>query len=260
MSAASNQHGQFVWYELMTTDLAAAGAFYSGVMGWTWRDAGLSGRAYSIAASAVAPVGGMMALDAATRAAGVPPAWLGYVAVNDVDASARHIVEAGGKLHRAADDIAGVGRFAVVADPQGAVFMLFKGLPGDQPPSAPPGTPGHVGWHELMAADGTSAFAFYAAQFGWHKTDAVDMGAMGLYQLWAGGSSSSGGMMSKPPELPQPCWRYYFNTEAIDAAVARVTSGGGQLLMGPQQVPGGSWIANCLDPQGAAFSLLAPGR
>jgi len=259
-AAATTYHGQFVWYELMTTDLPAAEAFYRSVLGWTVQDAGMPGMAYSIAATATGPIGGLMALADTTAGADARPAWVGYVAVDDVDASARHITEAGGALHRPAEDIPGVGRFAVVADPQGAVFNLFKGAPGDVPPLPAPGTPGHVGWHELMAADGPSAFDFYAAQFGWHKTDAVDMGPMGLYQLWAASGNTVGGMMTKPAELPVACWQYYFNTEAIDAAVARVTAGGGQVLMGPQQVPGGSWITNCLDPQGAAFSLVAPGR
>jgi predicted enzyme related to lactoylglutathione lyase len=254
--------GQFVWYELLTTDLPAAAAFYADVLGWAVADAGMPGMDYRIATAAQAPVGGLMALAACDRPAGTPPFWQGYVAVDDVDACARHLVEAGGSLCQPAADIPGVGRFAQVADPQGAGFVLFKGLGdgSDAPPQAPPGTAGHVGWHELMAGDLAPAFDFYAALFGWRKTDAVDMGPMGLYQLWASAGSSVGGMMTRPPHFPQACWQYYVNVEAIDAAVARVTAGGGQLLNGPMAVPGGQWVANCCDPQGAHFSLLAPGR
>ncbi|OYV01612.1 MAG: glyoxalase [Burkholderiales bacterium PBB5] len=256
----STHHGQFVWYELMTSDLDAAEAFYAPLMGWCLQDAGMPGFRYSIAGTAHGGIGGLMALDDVSRSQGIAPCWTGYVGVDDVDASARHLVEAGGAVHKAPDDIPGVGRFAVVADPQGAVFVLFKGSGSDEPPAVPPGTTGQVGWHELMAADGAAAFDFYAGQFGWRRTDAVDMGPLGTYQLWAGAGTTAGGMMTKPAEMPTACWQYYFNVAGIDAAVAQVAAGGGRVLMGPHQVPGGSWIANCLDPQGAAFSLVAPVR
>ena len=121
-------------------------------------------------------------------------------------------------------------------------------------------TPGHVGWHELQAGDLDSAFAFYAGLFGWTKSEAIDMGDMGLYQTFATGGAAVGGMMKKMPEVPTPFWLYYFNVEAIDAAAARVSQGGGKLLMAPREVPGGSWIVQCLDPQGAMFAMVAPRR
>ena len=128
----------------------------------------------------------------------------------------------GGKTYRPPQDIPGVGRFAVMADPHGATFMLFRGATGDAPPAAAPGTPGHVGWHELHAGDGAAAFAFYAGQFGWEKHEAMDMGPVGRYQMFGlagSGNVSMGGMMTKMPETPRPHWLYYFNVEAIDAAV-----------------------------------------
>ena len=71
------------------------------------------------------------------------------------------------------------------ADPHGAVFILFKGTSEEAPPPAPAGTPGHVGWHELHAGDLDSAFAFYSGLFGWTKAEAMDMGPMGVYQIFA---------------------------------------------------------------------------
>jgi hypothetical protein len=151
-----------------------------------------------------------------------------------------------------------------MADPQGASFMIFRGTPGDEPPATVPGTPGHVGWRELHAGDGVAAFDFYASQFGWERREAMDMGPMGVYQLFGVAGSakdaSMGGMMTKTPETPRPHWLYYFNVDAIDAAIARIDAAGGKVVNGPMEVPGGSWIVNAVDPQGALFALVAPKR
>jgi hypothetical protein len=117
-------------------------------------------------------------------------------------------------------------------------------------------TPGHIGWHELHAGDGASAFDFYAGEFGWTKAEAMDMGAMGTYQLFAAGGEAIGGIMTKPPQMPSPAWLFYFIVPDIDSAAARVTAGGGQVLQGPVQVPGGGWIVHCMDPQRAMFALV----
>jgi len=96
--------------------------------------------------------------------------------------------------------------------------------------------------------------------FGWTKADAIDMGPMGTYQLFAAGGPPIGGMMTKPPQVPVPHWGFYFNVPEIDAGVARITASGGKILNGPVEVPGGQWVVNAMDPQGAAFSLVAPKR
>jgi uncharacterized protein len=185
--------------------------------------------------------------------------WMGYIAVDDVDEAARRIEREGGRVRRAPTDVPGIIWFAVVADPQGAGFVIAKRLVADAPPELPPGTPGTVGWHELYATDGESVFVFYVRMFGWTKGDPMDRGPMGKYQLFAAGGANIGGIMAKPPAVPVPHWTYYVNVPAIDAA-ARVTSGGGKIINGPMQVPGRSWIVNCLDPQGAGFALVAPKR
>ncbi|RQO60592.1 glyoxalase [Paucibacter sp. KBW04] len=250
----------FVWYELMTTDAAAATAFYSQVVGWSAADAGMPGMDYTLLSIGGSQIAGLMALTQDMRAAGVPSCWVGYVGVANVDAQAERIVKAGGTLHMPPTDIPGVGRFASFADPQGASLCIFTGSSEEQPLQPPVGTPGTVGWHELMALDGAKAWDFYAEQFGWQKKEAVDMGPMGVYQCFGGADQAFGGMMSKMPEMPVPAWGYYFNVEAIDAAVERVKAGGGQVINGPMQVPGGSWIINAIDPQGAMFSLVAEKR
>lgn len=248
----------FVWYDLMTTDSKAAEAFYSKVVGWRAQDAGMPDQSYTIIHAKEIPVGGLMPIPAEAGAAGARPIWNAYIGVNDVDSFAKRVTQAGGAVHREPADIPGVGRFAVVADPNGASFMLFKGTT-DAPPQAPaPGTPGHIGWHELYAGDREQAFAFYSGLFGWTKADAMDMGPMGVYQIFAIGGVPAGGMMTKPAEIPAPMWLYYFNVESIDAAAARAKDHGGKVLNGPMEVPGGSWIVQCSDPQGAMFALVGP--
>jgi predicted enzyme related to lactoylglutathione lyase len=254
----SDPHGNFVWYELMTSDTDAAEAFYKTVNGWTAQDSGMPGPKYTILAAGGVGIGGLMAVPEEARQMGAGPAWLGYVNVEDVDASAEDVKDAGGAVHRAPDDIPGVGRFAVVADPQGAVFMLFKNAGGPARPKVAPGTPGHVGWHELHATDREAAFEFYADVFDWTKGEAHDMGPMGVYQLFSTGEVPDGGMITRMEGTPGPFWLYYFNVDAIDAAVGRVKGAGGVVMNGPHQVPGGSWIAQCTDPQGAMFALVGP--
>jgi uncharacterized protein len=249
----------FVWYELVTTDVEAAEAFYHRVIGWRSQAWGEPGTAYALMSAGETTVAGLMPLPAEVGAAGGRPSWLGYIGVEDVDAATDRVRQTGGAVHRAPADIPKVGRFSVVADPQGATFMLFTPQGGDRSP-VPPMTPGHVGWHELYAADGPSAFDFYAGQFGWTKAEAIDLGPMGTYQLFAAGNDPIGGMMTKPPQIPSPMWLFYFNVEAIDAASARIGENGGQVLNGPMQVPGGSWIVQGMDPQGAMFALVAPSR
>ncbi len=241
--------GAFVWHELMTTDPVAATAFYSNVIGWTPQDSGMPGCTLMLADGTHAA--GLMAQP--PQAAGSPPGWVGYVEVADVDASAAQAKTLGGTIHMPGQDIPNVGRFAVIADPQGAVLCLFRGT-ADTPP--PVMSPGRVGWNELMAGDVPTVFPFYAAMFGWTKADAIDMGPMGTYQLFATGGTTIGGMMNRPAQMPVAAWQYYIAVADIDAATARATAKGGQVLMGPMQVPGGAWVINAVDPQGAHSSLV----
>lgn len=251
------QQGSFIWYDLMTTDVPAAEAFYRAVVGWEAADQASSPTPYKVLSAAGRGVGGLMPLPAEARAAGAQPGWIGYIAVDDVDAASSRLAEAGGTIHRAPADIPGIGRFAVVADPQGAVFMLITPT-GWEPPPAPPMTPGHICWHELYAVEGRSAFAFYAGQFGWAEADALDMGAMGTYQIFAMGGMQSGGMMTKPASFPAPFWLFYAGVAQIDAAAERIAREGGQVLSGPMEVPGGAWIVQARDPQGAMFAVVGP--
>ncbi len=247
---------KFVWYELMTSDLSAAETFYKAVVGWTTEDFPGQDFRYVIVKAGERGIAGLMTLPDDAVKMGARPAWLGYIYADDVDQATDRLAKAGGKVHRQPADIPGVGRFSVVADPQGAMFMLITPQGEDQPP-LPMSTPGNVGWHELYAADGASAMAFYADQFGWQKNDEMDMGPMGKYLLFStGGSESAGGIMTKPAEIPHPAWGYYFVVGNIDDAVRRVTDNGGKVLNGPMEVPGPAFIIQGADPQGAMFALV----
>jgi predicted enzyme related to lactoylglutathione lyase len=245
---------KFRWYELQTTDAAAAEAFYCAVVGWSAEHLGPQPDGYTTFNTEAGGVAGMMTLGAGEGA----PRWIGYIAVDDVDASVGRITAAGGAVRQPPTDVPGMLRFSGVADPQGAAFVVFKGTSPDGPPSGD--GPGYVGWHELWASDGAKAFDFYAGQFGWTKTNTFDMGPMGTYQLWTDGrdgGADAGGMMTSAPGGPGPVWNYYFRVESIEAAAARVSAAGGTVTNGPHPVPSGDWIVQGTDPQGAAFSLVS---
>jgi predicted enzyme related to lactoylglutathione lyase len=254
----TSTHGRFVWYELMTTETEAAKAFYCEVVGWDSRDMPAPGMTYTLFTAQDGQAAGLMPQSEEARKAGYPPVWLGYVGVDDVDEAVIRVTDLGGTVHHVATDIPGVGRFAVIADPQSAVLGLMQWAspgPGDAPVPEPM-TLGHTGWHELMAVEWPKALAFYSALFGWTAAEAVEMGEMGTYQLFAAGGQTTGGMFNKPPSVPVPFWLYYFCVDDIQTAAGRVTKAGGQIMNGPMQVPGGSWIVQCMDPQGAMFALL----
>ena len=249
-------HGRFIWYELMTTDLAAARAFYGPVVGWQAVDAKMPGMDYWMFNAGDKPVAGLMALPEEARKMGTPPSWIGYVAVSDVDATAAKVAATGGTVHVPPTDIPNIGRYSIVADPHGATLGLFKVANPEDEQLPSQEERGRVGWHELYAGDLASAASFYAGLFGWEKKDAMDMGEMGVYQIFGIGDVALGGMMTKPPMVPVAHWQYYFNVGSIDEALERVKSAGGQIVHGPQEVPGGSFILMGVDPQGARFALV----
>jgi hypothetical protein len=248
----SASHGKFVWYELRTPDLKASEKFYGDVVRWEAKDAGMPGMAYTLFSAGDQTVAGAVTMPGA----GMPPHWMGFVGVDDVDAAAAKVKSLGGAVLMGPQDIPGVGRFAIITDPQGAHLALFR-WSGDRPARPAPGTPGHCGWHELYAGDVKTIFDFYGELFGWTKGDAVDMGPMGIYQLFNHGDVMIGGMMTRPAAMPAPAWLYYFNVESIEAAAARAKAGGGTICHGPMQVPGDDWIAQVADPQGAMVALTS---
>jgi predicted enzyme related to lactoylglutathione lyase len=251
--------GKFVWYDQMSNDLPGAEKFYSKVVGWSLAPNTMNAQKYTLLKIGESMVGGLMPIPEDAAKMGVRPAWMGYIAVDDVKKYADKVKAAGGAIHRSPTEIPNIGTFAVAGDPSGAGFLLFKG-DGDQAPMQDPTKPGYIGWHELHGGEPEKSFAFYSGLFGWTKSEAIEMGAMGTYQIFTTKGQQSGGMMKKMAQEPVPQWLYYITVDAIDAAQDRVKSAAGQVINGPMQVPGGSWIINGIDPQGAMFALVAPKR
>lgn len=255
----------FVWYELMTTDAAAAVSFYHAVAGWNAQAAGFGPVPYTVLSVGQAGLGGIFELNAEMCAQGAQPAWVGYIGVDDVDAHVERLKAAGGSIQMGPMDMPGVGRFAMVADPGGANFVLFKPTSTEPLPEIAPRTQGSIGWRELHAADGEAAFQFYSGLFGWTETSRMDMGPMGFYRLFATGPTSGrgpavGGMMTRMPDSPRAFWLYYIEVDALGAAMDRAVAAGGRLLMGPHEVAGPMYIAQFFDPQGALFALVSVSR
>ena len=251
MAAAQSS---FVWYELLSSDVTASKTFYANVVGWNMQDMPMPGMSYTILRAGDTQVAGLMALPKEARDTGMKPCWVGYVGVHDADSAAAKAKRLGGAVLKEPADIPNVGRFAVVADPQGAAFNLFQPSEAGQPAVA--SEPGHIGWHELHASEWPKAFEFYSEMFGWSKGEGVDMGPMGTYQLFNIGGMAMGAMFNSPAAQKQRFWLYYFNVGDIDAAAKRISEEGGKIMLAPQQVPGGGWIVQAADPQGAAFALL----
>lgn len=254
--AEKSPSGRFVWYELMTTDPQAAQSFYTDVIGWSTAPFEGAEIPYTMWMSGDAPVGGVMAQPQEASDQGAPPHWMAYVAVDDVDATAKKAEKLGASLLVEPSDIPNVGRFAVLQDPQGAAIAIIRGEQEMPLPGEP--QPGQFSWHELATTDHEAALDFYSELFGWNKTEAVDMGEMGTYQIYGQGDVPLGGMFKKPDEMPgPPAWLYYTRVGDIDQTVEKVRAKGGQVLNGPMEVPGGDRIAQCMDPQGAVFAVHA---
>lgn len=247
--------GRFVWYELMTTDTKAAIAFYSEVVGWKtqpWETG-----EYTMWVGSQGPLGGVMTLPEQAKQAGAPPHWMSNVQVANVDATLAQVTERGGKVLVPAQDIPKVGRFGVIADPQGASLAVFA--PASDMQGHDTAKPGEFSWHELLTSDHEAAFSFYSALFGWERISEFDMGPMGKYLLYGRGGKQYGGMMTKTPDMPMPpSWMYYVTTGDLAAALTRAKGMGAKVLNGPMDVPGGQRIAQLMDPQGAAFALVTP--
>jgi predicted enzyme related to lactoylglutathione lyase len=241
-----------VWYELLTNDPPAALAFYTDVIGWTTQE-WESG--YTMWISSQGPLAGTMKLPEEARKKGVPPHWTSYVEVADVDATAAQARDLGGRVFVQPTDLPKLGaRFAVIGDPQGASIYAYE--PFDSMDLHDGTKPGEFTWSELLTSDHDAAFRFYSRLFGWQWLSEHDLGPLGLYLLFGVGGKQLGGMFTRTKEMPMaPAWLYYVEVDGLDARVERAKARGGKLLNGPMGVPGGSRIAQMLDPQGVMFSM-----
>ena len=260
-----NPEGDFIWYELMTTDPAAAKHFYDAVVGW------------SIGTESVAPgieyrmigradggmAGGVLTLTDEMCEGGARPIWMGYLHAPDVDAKVKAIKADGGSVMMEPWDQPGVGRLAMVSEPAGAAFYLMDPIPPESAPDARSDVfsvdqPQHVRWNELWSGDPDRSVDFYKRHFGWGQNGDMDMGAMGKYRFVQSAGVNIGAIMPKMPDVPQAMWNFYIGVDDIDRAAAAVKAGGGTVFQDPMEIPGGEYALNGTDPQGAMFGLVGP--
>ncbi len=265
---SNRNQGNPCWYELWTSNgnLKSAEQFYGAVLGWTVEDSGMEGFDYHLAKSDDVMVAGLMVMP--DDVPNIPPCWMIYFAVDDADAFVAAAKAASAKVHREPADVPGTGRFAVMADPQGAAFGILQPDMSDMSDAdiAKRETgegafnqdkAGHGNWNDLMSTDPDAGFAFYAKLLGWTKGDAIDMGGMGTYQLFRHKGMDIGGMMGLG-DAPSPNWLPYFGVDgSVSGAIETIKSAGGSVHHGPIEVPGSDYIAVAQDPQGAWFAITS---
>src|SRR5688572_25879642 len=246
-------HGQFIWYELTTPDVDAAKKFYPRFTGWGTQ---AFDKDYTMWTTGGVPMAGLFRLSDEMRQQGVPPNWMPYVESSNVDETVAKATSLGGRVVHGPDDIPGTGRFAVVQDPQGAVFGVYKSSNAAR--GGWDGTPvvGRFSWHELMTTDHVAAFDFYRALFGWEKMSEMDMGGGQMYSMYGKGGKMFGGMFNRMADMAgmHPFWLVYIHVKDVGKAVAVATKAGASIQRPQMDIPGGS-IAILGDPQGAGFAL-----
>ena len=253
---ARNPHGAHIWYELLTTDAGGAKAFYEAVVpGWKFGPPSADHHGYREINAPDGHAGGAMELNQDMIAGGAKPVWLGYVGVDDVDATVARIEAKGGRVHLPAFDIPNVGRIAMVADPQGNAFYVMRGAIEQASNAFSTEADGHVNWNELSTTDPAAARQFYGELFGWTSDDFMPMGELGEYRFFAHEGAPIGALSPCVQGTPAG-WRYYIRVPSIATAAEAVTAGGGTIAMGPHEVPGGDHVLIGHDPQGAEFALV----
>ena len=252
MTTANTSNGNFVWYEHMAKDPTAAIGFYTEVAGWKTQPFGKQG--YTMWVGSQGPLGGVMTIPAEAAKTGARPSWMAHVQVTNLEQTTALAKQLSGKICKNITAIPTVGRFAVLADPQGAPFMVFQ--PDAQMTAHDTTKAGEFCWNELLTPDSTAAFSFYSQLFGWKILQEMDMGAMGVYRIFGIGEKRIGGILTttKDSQMP-PMWLFYTETPDLDAAIKRAKELGATVMNGPLDVPGGGRIAQLTDPQGAPFAL-----
>jgi predicted enzyme related to lactoylglutathione lyase len=195
------------------------------------------------------PLGGSVAQAAGT------PHWLHYVGTTDIEATVQAAKGRGGSVTKEISSIPNGGKYAVLADPQGAAIAVYQSAQ-DAGKESPPKR-GEFSWHELATTDWKGALDFYSAVFGWEKMAEHDMGAMGKYVLFGSNGVQRGGIFNKPAEYPGgPAWLGYVRVKDVNETAKKAKGARATLVNGPMEVPGGDWIAQFVDPYGAMFAVL----
>ena len=256
-------HGQFCWYDLMTSDVAGAERFYPALFGWGTQKFQFAdpNQPYTMWTIGGKTLGGVARLTDEQKKMGVPPSWLSSVMVNNVDETAQKATSLGGKVVAGPFPIPNTGRYAIITDPTGAAIALFT---PEGPMTSFDGTRtiGRPSWHELMTTDYKRAFDFYQRLFGWEKVNEMDMGPLGMYFIFGQKGKSFGGMYNKAGEMAQvpSNWLPYVWVKDVAASASIAARNGGKVMQPPMDIPGGGSIAVLTDPQGAHIAVHAAGE
>jgi len=248
--------GTFCWVDLGAHDPQAARRFYTALFGWEANDnryGPAEGDVYTMYRLDGKDVAASYGMDPNQKTMGLPSAWLCYVAVEDADASASKAKELGATLMAEPFDVMEVGRMALVQDPTGALFALWKAA--SHTGFGVRGEPGSPGWFELATADSAKASAFYQGLFGWTTQTMNNTGTE--YTVFGGPSGMIGGMYQTGEHnagMP-PCWLPYFVVEDTDAGAEKAKPLGAEVMYGPLDIPGIGRFALLRDVQGAMFYL-----
>jgi uncharacterized protein len=246
-----SDRGLFVWHELNTTDIESAERFYSKLIGWKTR-AWDPNPAYKIWTMGREGRGGLYTIHEERNVVPPPPHWLSYIGTADVDTTVRQAVELGGKVATPAYDVGGVGRMAVLHDPQGAMFAISAQV--ERSRYTDPQL-GDFSWHELLTTNWQTAFDFYSKLFGWEKMQAMDMGAQGTYLIYGTGGHQLGGIFTPGGLTGGPRWVPYIFVRDARRTAEAVKELGAPVIQGPMEVPGGDWVFTGIDHQGAMFAV-----
>ena len=254
----TNRQGTPIWYELVSPDADATQRFYGAVLGWRFeRMPGDPQMDYRIASAGETGIAGLMQQPEGHE---MPLRWLVYFGVEDVDASVRQAVQAGAAVHVPPTDIPDVGRFAFLADPQGALFYVMRGASDEESRAFRCGEAvpqGHAVWNELSAPEPDAAIAFYSALLGLRREGGMPMGELGEYSFIHAGPDCIGAVMGEVAN-GQPGWLVYFSVDDIDAAMERLGRAGGRAIQGPDEIPGNCFAAVAEDDRGVRFGLVGP--
>ena len=259
--------GRPIWYELMTPDPGAVAPFYRAVAGWDIPAEGHpmpNGSEYrEMKRGDGGLAGGVLTLTANMAAGGARAGWMTYFDVDDVDASVEQAQGLGASVHMPPATMDGVGRMAMIADPQGAPFYLMKPTPPPGNPDAQSDVftakkPGHCWWNELETTDEPAATAFYKSLFGWQADNTMPMGDKGDYRFVEAGGEPIGAINPWMADYMTVGWLPYFGVADIDAAKAAVEAEGGTIAHDVHQVPGGDFIFTATDPAGAPVGFVGP--
>ncbi len=249
-SAASPDSGRFIWHDLMTTDAEASRTFYTSLFGWQLDDVNMGGFTVHLIRVGDRRVGAIM------QEQGIPTShWVPYLGVDDVDEACARVTRLGGNVCISAMDVPKLGRFAVVNDPQGALFSPLR-RPADAPTGEATPGPGAFVWDELYTIEPGDAAAFYRDFAGWTVDQLPESLSGEPYFLAKRGGRDIAGLTQRLDENARPQWIPYIAVADVDVSAKEALELGGRVTCEPTDIPNVGRFAIVEDPTGASFALF----